>query len=122
MFYLLTFAKSDQIIPVKGSERYLDMVAEVIPTVDEFYRMFEVPGLLHCSGGPGGQPSNTFDALRAWVENGTAPDALPHSYTPEDGGTEQHRLLCPYPKKTELKRSARTGPNGTHQIEDFECV
>ena len=94
----------------------------MIPAVDDFYRMFEVPGLLHCSGGPGGQPSNTFDALRAWVENGTAPDTLSHSYTPEDGGAEQNRLLCPYPKKASLKNPAAAGLNATHPGEDFECV
>lgn len=98
------------------------MVSEVIPAVDEFYRMFEVPGLLHCSGGPGGQPSNTFDALRAWVENGTVPEALPHSYTPEDGGAEQHRLLCPYPKKASLRNRTGMGSNATYLAEDFECV
>lgn len=114
--------KSDQIIPVKGTEIYLDMVAKAIPAVDEFYRIFEVPGLMHCSGGPGGQPSNTFDALRAWVENGTTPDRLPHSYTPDEG-TEQRRLLCPYPKKAKLKACTGTGSkNGTHRVDDFECV
>lgn len=66
--------------------------------------MFEVPGLLHCSGGPGGQPTNTFDALRKWMENGTVPDSLPHAYTPVEGGPELERLLCPYPKKAVADR------------------
>ncbi|KPM36715.1 hypothetical protein AK830_g9867 [Neonectria ditissima] len=111
---------NDQIIPVKGTEHYYNKVAEIIPNTDEFYRIFEVPGLLHCSGGSGGQPSNTFDALRAWVENGTVPEKLPHSYQ-DDNGDEQNRLLCPYPKLSKLKASG-TARNGTYQSADFECV
>ncbi|KAK7427979.1 hypothetical protein QQZ08_005410 [Neonectria magnoliae] len=111
---------NDQIIAVKSTEHYYDEVTEIIPTVDEFYRVFEVPGLLHCSGGSGGQPSNTFDALRAWVENGTVPEKLPHSYQ-DDNGDEQNRLLCPYPKLSKLKASG-AARNVTYQSEDFECV
>ncbi|KAH7131048.1 Tannase/feruloyl esterase [Dactylonectria macrodidyma] len=111
---------NDQIIPVKSTEHYYNMVKEFIPAADQFYRMFEVPGLLHCSGGPGGQPSNTFDALRAWVENGTVPESLPHSYT-DDDGKEQNRLLCPYPKKSKIIHGARA-VNGTYQSDDFVCI
>ncbi|KAH8664775.1 Tannase/feruloyl esterase [Ilyonectria robusta] len=111
---------SDQIIPVKSTEHYYDMVEKVIPGADHFYRMFEVPGLLHCSGGSGGQPSNTFDALRAWVENGTVPEKLPHSYK-DDNGEEKNRLLCPYPKMAKIKQDGRSA-NGTLQSDDFVCV
>ncbi|KAF7553129.1 hypothetical protein G7Z17_g3871 [Cylindrodendrum hubeiense] len=111
---------NDQIIPIKGTEHYYDAVKKVIPGADKFYRMFSIPGLLHCSGGSGGQPSNTFDALRAWVENGTVPDTLPHSYT-DDDGKKQNRLLCPYPKKSKIIRG-RKGVNGTYESSDFVCV
>ena len=39
-------------------------------------RLFLVPGMDHCGGGPG---LNSFDALAAleqWVENGTTPDSI----------------------------------------------
>ncbi|KAM6529705.1 hypothetical protein FALCPG4_007833 [Fusarium falciforme] len=110
---------SDQIIPVKDTEHYYDQVSSKIPKIHDFYRIFEVPGLLHCSGGPGGQPSNTFDALRAWVENGTVPNTLEHHYV-DANGEKQNRLLCPYPKKAQLKRKAK----GKKDVEsnDFECL
>lgn len=66
--------------------------------MQEFFRFFEAPGLGHCSGGIGGQPKTVFDALRTWVENGTAPDTLPVQFTGIDG-VEQERILCPYPAK-----------------------
>ncbi|KAJ3509249.1 hypothetical protein NM208_g15695 [Fusarium decemcellulare] len=113
---------ADQIIPVKGSEHYYDRVAEIIPQVDEFYRMFEVPGLFHCSGGPGGQPINTFDALRAWVENGTEPDTLVHKYTPVSGGPELSRLLCPYPKKPVPKMGSNAMIHSSFHAEAHTCV
>lgn len=109
----------DQLIPVKGTRHYYNKVKEIIPTVDTFYRVFEVPGLLHCSGGKGGQPTNTFDALRAWVENGTVPSELPHSFT-DDNGDEQNRLLCPYPKKPLLNKN-ETG-SASPKSTDFVCV
>ncbi|KAJ6026615.1 Tannase/feruloyl esterase [Penicillium canescens] len=114
----------DQVIPVKGTERYYNAVSKVLPNVGEFYRMFEVPGLLHCSGGNGGQPSNTFDALRAWVENGTVPESLPHLYTPVEGGPEFERLLCPYPQMAVLKKCGREeiSPKMTTRAGDYVCV
>ncbi|KAL7623768.1 hypothetical protein AAE478_005321 [Parahypoxylon ruwenzoriense] len=73
---ILTFhGLVDGIIPNKGTERYYNAVKDVIPDVGSFYRYFEAPGVAHCIGGPGGQPTSIFDAMRTWVENGTAPDS-----------------------------------------------
>lgn len=69
-----------------------------MPDIQSFYRYFEAPGLGHCSGGIGGQPLTTFDALRSWVEDGHVPDKLPVKFNGTDG-VEQSRILCPYPAK-----------------------
>lgn len=81
--------------------------------------MFEVPGLLYCSGGKGGQPTNTFDALRAWVENGTVSAELPHSFE-DDNGDEENRLLCSYPKKAWLKKHKIE--KASYKSADFVCI
>ena len=39
----------------------------------EFARFFLAPGVAHCAGGPGPQPTGVLDALLAWVEDGKAP-------------------------------------------------
>jgi feruloyl esterase len=70
---MLTDVKADQSIPTKGTEHYYLEVTKLMPEVHDFYRYFQSPGLAHCSGGPGGQPTTAFDALRKWTENGTVP-------------------------------------------------
>ena len=61
-------------------------------------RLFLVPGMHHCSGGPGPDQFDTLSALEAWVEHGKAPEAIQASTKPDSPA--QHRLpLCPYPQQ-----------------------
>jgi feruloyl esterase len=58
---------------------------------DAFYRLYLVPGMLHCGGGDAPTQVDWQDAIEAWVERGTAPDAL----TASDGqGATQ--VVLPY--------------------------
>ncbi|KXH69267.1 tannase and feruloyl esterase [Colletotrichum salicis] len=96
---LMTFhGLVDELLPPKGSVKYYNRVSDLIPEVHDFYRHFEVPGMGHCSGGRSGEPTSLFDQLRAWVENGTAPDHTPVKVTTPKGDV-QDRVLCPYPQK-----------------------
>jgi hypothetical protein len=81
--------------------------------VHDFYRVFFSPGLEHCFGGSGAFPADTFDAMRAWVENGAAPDTLNATFV----GTTQKRTLCPYP----LKQTYNGVGNATAN-EGFSCT
>ncbi len=67
---------ADPAIPPRDSIGYHDAVAARIGDPSGFYRLFLVPGMLHCEGGRG--PSNvpTLEAIEAWVEQGRAPDQL----------------------------------------------
>ncbi len=63
----------------------------------DFMRLFMVPGMNHCGGGPG---PNTFDAVTAvsnWVEKKQAPDVLLGSHL-TNGAADLTRPLCPYPE------------------------
>ncbi|KAI0876617.1 Tannase/feruloyl esterase [Hypoxylon argillaceum] len=102
---------ADELCPTKGTEKYYNEVMKLTPDVHDFYRYFEVPGLGHCYGGNGGQPIHVFEALRAWVENGIAPDSIPIE-VPRTGPSET-RLLCPYPQKTRTRVGANQGDNST---------
>ena len=44
--------------------------------LDEFARLFMVPGMLHCGGGPGAADIDYLTALERWVEAGEAPASL----------------------------------------------
>jgi len=63
----------------------------------EFARLFLVPGMNHCGGGPSTSQFDAFSALVDWVENDKAPEAIQATApagTPWPGRT---RPLCPYP-------------------------
>lgn len=36
--------------------------------VESYYRLFMVPGMLHCGGGPGPNEFDAETALESWVE------------------------------------------------------
>ena len=42
----------------------------------DFLRLFVIPGMDHCQGGPGAGFIDTLSALNDWVENDKAPDRL----------------------------------------------
>ena len=77
----------------------------------EFLRLFMVPGMLHCSGGPGPWQADYVDPIVQWTEQGVAPErivashpgeaiALPHlnPSRPPEPSRAFTRPLCVYPK------------------------
>ena len=55
-----------------------------------------VPGMLHCSGGPGADTFDAVAALERWVEQGVAPDVLAAAHRTK-GIVDFTRPLCAYP-------------------------
>ena len=82
-------------------EAVLDTLAsgdrtETLEAVQDFFRLFLVPGLGHCFGGPGPDQLEALAALEAWVERDEAPaQILAHKV--ENGKTVRSLPLCPYP-------------------------
>jgi feruloyl esterase len=89
---------------------------------DGFFRLYLVPGMGHCAGGPGpdvfgqsvGQASDPehsiAKALERWVESETAPDriiATKYSAGANRAGVRT-RPLCPYPQIATYKGSGST--------------
>ena len=58
-------------------------------------RLFMVPGMGHCQGGPGPNTFDTLGALDAWVSRGKAPDGIVATNT----GTGRTMPLCKYPEQ-----------------------
>jgi hypothetical protein len=101
--------------------------------VQGFYRLFMVPGMGHCSGGPGptsfgnaaadaGTPVDAdhdiLMALDRWVTRGVAPDKLIGSG--KLGGSTTVKItrpLCPYPLTARYK-----GQGDSNVADSFECV
>ncbi|KAF7911655.1 uncharacterized protein EAE98_011919 [Botrytis deweyae] len=94
---LLTYhGLADGIIPPNSTTSYYDSVTALDPNVHDFYRVFMAPGVAHCLGGPGAFPADTFDTMRAWIENGTVPETMDSIFL---SNTAIKRTICPYPLK-----------------------
>jgi hypothetical protein len=94
--------QSDQLVPTQGTVDYRKKVERRFggsQRVDDFYRLFLLPGVAHCGGGPGAQPTDALGALVDWVEKGKAPETLATSATRADG-TVVRRDVCTYPHVT----------------------
>ena len=83
---------NDPAIPPLGSVRYFGEVTKTTPGSADFYRLYMIPGMLHCQGGAGPGAVDWLTILDHWVEE----KAAPHEVTATGpGGASQ--LLCPYP-------------------------
>jgi len=69
-------------------------------------RLFMVPGMGHCRGGPGPNAWDKLPPLVEWVEKGKAPDSIVATHR-TDGVVDNERPVCPYPE-----RAVYTGPAG----------
>ncbi|MGC1423702.1 MAG: tannase/feruloyl esterase family alpha/beta hydrolase [Terracidiphilus sp.] len=126
---------NDPAIPALNTVNYYeDVIAKMgRADVDSFTRLYMVPGMQHCGGGPGpdsfgafvGSPSNDPQrniviALENWVEKGTAPGTI--IATKRAGGNPlgaatMTRPLCPYPQSASYK-----GSGDPNSAENFECT
>jgi hypothetical protein len=118
---------SDAAIPPVNAIHYYEKVISQMGAAPagEFVRLYMVPGMQHCGGGPGpnyfwstnptarGDAQHDMEAaLENWVESGSAPGPVIASH-----GTERTRPLCPYPQVAKW--------SGTGSIDDaanFSCV
>jgi len=67
-----------------------------------FYRLFLVPGMLHCGGGEGPSTVDLQTALETWVEHARAPEAvLGTKYI--DGRQVLQRPICAWPKQASYR-------------------
>ncbi|MEN8503549.1 MULTISPECIES: tannase/feruloyl esterase family alpha/beta hydrolase [Paraburkholderia] len=109
---------ADPLIPAGGLESYLEKVAKSAGDSRSFVRLFEVPGMGHCSGGigvnkfgssistdapfPGDSSRDLLAALDKWADSGAAPDRIVATKFADDDQTKgvvtRTFPLCPYPQ------------------------
>jgi len=86
--------------PLLSPYNTLDYYSSVVETLgrqqatDKFLRLFMVPGMEHCRGGPG---PDTFDAVASvdnWVEHGLPPERLVAAHKGADGKTIDRTRRC----------------------------
>jgi hypothetical protein len=103
---------NDQLIMPRGVVHYYREMASRYGSHDKpdferlqnFYRLFRVPGAGHCL------VPNGFPALVDWVENGVEPEQIIQQSGPRS------RPMCPYPQKAIYK-----GSGDTNDAANFFC-
>jgi hypothetical protein len=94
---LMYFGWADPALnPLMGINYYEQMRQTMGAGTGEFFRLFMMPGVLHCGGGVGPSLIDPITPLVEWVERGVAPDRLVASQQ-EGGKTIRTRPLCVYP-------------------------
>ncbi|KAH0579445.1 hypothetical protein H2248_002309 [Termitomyces sp. 'cryptogamus'] len=110
--FLTYHGRRDELIPSGNSKRLYNLISRTLrmPSLDSFYRLFLIPGMNHCTGGPGagifGQSTiasnvvnasanNVLLAMVEWVEGGRAPD-----YVFGMSLEGEQRIHCRYPQRS----------------------
>ena len=126
---------SDAALPPVGAINYYQSVVSKMGQREagSFIRLYMVPGMQHCAGGPGPSnfgslvPNTQSDpqhdislALERWVESGVAPEQI--IATKRQGGDPKSpiirsRPLCPYPQVARYK-----GSGSTDDAANFVCT
>ncbi len=103
------------ISPLNTIHYYQQMENVSGPKTSDFARLFMVPGMQHCGGGPGTDIFDPVSAMERWVEKGVAPTQIIASHGGR-GVVERTRPLCPYPQMAEY-----TGRGDVNDAHSFVC-
>jgi feruloyl esterase len=95
--------------------KYYDEVKKRDANADAYVKMFMLPGVLHCAGGPGPDRVDWASAIDGWVESGKAPQQLLATKI-ASGAVTRSRPLCAYPQ-----HAVYSGTGSTDQAENFAC-
>ena len=109
---------SDPAISAYGTVAYYDKVSKIVggqQDMDAFAKLYLVPGMHHCTGGPGPNEFDMLTAMENWVEKGQAPGPATATHK-TDGRVDRTRPLCPHPQ---VARYVGTG--SVDEAANFRC-
>lgn len=119
---------SDPGVAPQSSVDYYEKVAGIIgeglpnrflalAKTQDFYRLFMVPGMQHCIGGPGTDNFDALSTLQDWVEKNQPPEKIIATRLNNDGSIIRSRPLCPYPRTAHYR-----GQGDINQANSFLCL
>jgi feruloyl esterase len=112
---LLWHGWSDPALTALGSIKYYEQVKARDQKAGDYFRMFLMPGVLHCAGGPGPDTVDWAAVIDQWVDKGKAPERV-LAEKKVAGAVTRSRPLCPYPQ-----RAVYTGSGSTDDAANFVC-
>jgi feruloyl esterase len=104
------------ISPLNSVNYYSSILGTMGPQQQDWLRLFMVPGMGHCGGGPGPNQVNWVGALERWRESGIAPNQLIASRVNENFRVDMTRPICPYPQVARY-----SGVGSTNDAANFVC-
>ncbi len=116
---------ADPVVSATDTIAYYQRVAASTPQATAFSRLYLVPGMGHCTGGPGAtdfssgaDPSgNIALALQDWVEKGAQPGRILALHRQSrEGAVSFSRPLCPWPQQAHY-----SGKGDTTDAANFVC-
>lgn len=108
---------SDAAAPGPAVIGYYENVLAHDKTAVEDVRLFMMPGVEHCFGGPGPSFVNFLTEIDKWVESDSAPDQIPAYWLDEKMQPNGSRPVCAYPKVAKYD-----GKGNTRDTSSFSCV
>ncbi len=109
---------ADPIFSAYDTIAYLKQLEARYPDTRNFARLFLVPGMNHCAGGPATDLFDALTALDTWVEKGEAPEVIQAKAknAPDVPWPGRTRPLCAWPKVATYK-----GEGDIETAENFDC-
>jgi feruloyl esterase len=89
---------SDPAVTALGTVDYYETVEAQDAHVRDYARLYMLPGVLHCAGGPGASQVDWIEVIRSWVEEGRAPERLVARKIGDSQDIVMTRPVCPYPQ------------------------
>lgn len=120
---LVYHGAADGIFSVNDTINWYANLRAADSNAGDYARLFVVPGMTHCGGGPSTDAFDAFSALVDWVEKGVAPGSITAAVSaenpdkPASWSSTRTRPLCPYPAKAIL----RTGASDLESAASFIC-
>jgi feruloyl esterase len=114
---ILSGGWNNALVPAGAVLDYYRNVEKTIGIEDtrQGVRLYMVPGMIECNGGPGTDTFDMLTVMRRWVERGEAPNGVIASRV-EHGKVVRTRPLCPYPQVATYR-----GSGSTDEAKNFVC-
>lgn len=121
---IVVHGTADPVFSVNDTIAWYEALKSADAGAASYARLFLVPGMNHCAGGPATDRFDALQALEDWVEKGIAPEALTATVNASDPDViaagwpaRRSRPLCAYPKQAVLK----AGATDTESAASFQC-
>jgi feruloyl esterase len=114
---LLFHGGADPIFSARDTVSYLNKLqARYGRTTADFARLFLIPGMAHCAGGPATDKFDGLTVLMDWVEHGMAPTSIAAQATAMTPWPNRTRPLCAYPTQ-----ATYSGSGSIEDAANFSC-